>query len=169
MDYGVTIERAVGEWVWRAEVRHLTPEENKGRHGVYIDSWDANEVRPKAWEPGRMVSYKRSYAAPVEWRPLDKVGPLELSHGMIDLYPNDTVTVQIRDAVSDIVKDLHTRHPDERGPNGEIWNSYGHHSFKVTFRLTQGAVLPPVVVPPTLTIEQEIELLKTRVTALESR
>ena len=42
MDYGVTIERAVGEWVWRAEVRHLTPEENKGRH------------RRRAHEPSRM-------------------------------------------------------------------------------------------------------------------
>ena len=132
-------------------------------YGVTIDAWVAKGIRAQQVA----VVFKRGAMSALEHRQLDKYGPLELGHGMIDLYQNDTAAVWLAGVTSDVVYGLHTRHADERGPNGELWNSYGHHSFKVTFRLTQAEVLPPVVVPPVLTIEQEIELLKVRVTALE--
>jgi hypothetical protein len=165
MYYGVTIERVSGGLVWRAEVRHLTPDENRGKSGVYIDAFNEQGQRVE----GAHVRFNRSAASLVEYRALDKRGPLELGHGMIEMYINDTIGVSMVGGLSDIVWGMHTRHPDELGPGGEIWNSWGHHSFKVTFRLTQGAVLPPVVVPPTLSIEERVKLLEDRVTALEAR
>ncbi len=43
---------------------------------------------------------------------------------------------------------MHTNHPDEPGPGGELWNSVGHHSFHVVFQRTRqesdgGGVKPP--------------------------
>jgi len=35
---------------------------------------------------------------------------------------------------SDSVVGIHTMHGDELGPNGEIWNSNGHHSFYIKFQ-----------------------------------
>jgi len=49
---------------------------------------------------------------------------------------------------SDRVENLHTKHADEPGPNGEIWNSIGHHSFYVIFQRTRQGATPLIVEPP---------------------
>jgi hypothetical protein len=137
--YGVGIHAAPFGAAWRAvEVRHLTPEENKGRHAVYVDVID---------ETGREYSQAERFQYSIGWKwdggpdvapkPLDKPDtPLEQGHGNIDLYEHQTMSVWIVGDLmaSDRVVGFHVRHPDELGPNGEIWNSRGHHSFYVKFQ-----------------------------------
>lgn len=155
--YGAKIEptQATGR-VWRAvEVRHLSPDENRGGHAVYVHTVD---------EAGRRVrdvriAYTRGNGK-IEAAPLDKGdGPLEKGHGVVDIYKDDTIALSIIGAGDggDIVSGIHSRHPDEPGPNGENWNSWGHHSFYVKFQLSSGA---PVVEPPPVVkseVEQAIE------------
>ena len=123
---------------WRCVlVRHLTPEENKGRHGVYVDAVDSLGQRVRnlrlrigyTWE-GRQPTEK---AEPV---PLDKPDG-ETGHGVIDIYKGQKLSVWLTGdgLASDVVQGIHSNHPDELGPNGETWNSVGHHSFYVKFQI----------------------------------
>jgi hypothetical protein len=45
------------------------------------------------------------------------------------------------------VENLHTKHADEPGPNGELWNSIGHHSFYAVFQRTRQAAAPVSTMP----------------------
>lgn len=144
--YGVNIEAAPSGPAWRAVlVRHLTPEQNKSGQNVFITVADeegylyAQPVRAKfragwKWDGGPDLSV-----------PLDKpVGPMEKGHGNVVLSKGAVVSVwMIADGLpSDRVTGLHTNHADERGPNGEIWNSIGHHSFYVMFQKSTTVQLP---------------------------
>ena len=51
----------------------------------------------------------------------------------IPVYKGQTIAVWMGEH-SDVVIGLHTMHPDEFGPNGEKWNSAGHHSFYICFQ-----------------------------------
>lgn len=137
--YGVTVAPVTPgrNAFWRVvEVRHLSPTENKGRRGIYVDVIDANGKRvenPKlrlcySWE-GR----NQSELAPP--KAFDKRG--DTGHGMIDIYKGQVLSVWIAgDGLpSDVVQGIHSNHPDEPGPNGETWNSVGHHSFYIKFQL----------------------------------
>lgn len=142
--YNAIIERAtspVSGLYWRCvEVRHLSPDGNRGRHGVYVDAVDGAGQRVQnpylrigwTWE-GR----QSSQLAPS--RPLDKPDG-ETGHGMVDIYPGQRLSVWLADGLrkSDTVSNLHSMHADELGPGGEIWNSYGHHSFYLKFQLSHG-------------------------------
>ena len=43
-----------------------------------------------------------------------------------------------------MVENIHTNHPDQHGPGGEVWNSTGHHSFYVVFQRTKSVAAPVV-------------------------
>ena len=60
------------------------------------------------------------------------------------------VWVDGRGIPSDIVTNLHTDHPDEPAPSGELWNTKGHHSFYLKFQYQEGAVIVPPLDPPTV-------------------
>ena len=141
--YGVRLVEAdapVGETYWRViGVHHLTPEENRGKHNVYLEALDeaGQRVRdPFAWAgwtwDGRRPEER---ADPV---PLDK--PTNEPANNIVMYFGQIVSVWLNGlapdgtALSDRVQNLHTNHPDEPGPGGELWNSIGHHSFYVVFQ-----------------------------------
>lgn len=168
--YGVQIQELGNQNQphWSAElVTHLTPVENRGKQHVFVDVFDENNTRVHdsrlrigwTWE-GR----QQNQDAPP--KPLDKPGG-DFGHGNVDMYPSQTLTIWIEGdgLLSDSVVGFHTRHPDELGPNGEKWNSYGHHSFYVRFERLSGAVVVPPVEPP---IEPPSSDLGERVSALEA-
>lgn len=153
--YGVRIvsaEVAEGESYWRViGVHHLTPEENRGKHNVFLEALDENGQRvrnPIAWAGWTWEGRRPEEAAnPV---PLDK--PDNEPANNIVMHFGQIVSVWINGltpdaaAISDQVENCHTSHPDELGPSGEVWNSIGHHSFYVVFQRTRhegGIVEPP--------------------------
>ncbi len=175
LPYGVTIERVSGAGVWRVtECRHLPPEENRGGQNVFVNVFEEDGQRAQGLE----ISYQRSDGGRVEFAPLDKPdGPMEKGHGNVPIYPNDTITLTVSGQPRDIVRGIHTRHPDERGPNGETWNSWGHHSWLVTFQRMAGSVVEPEPEKPTepqpdpdqlARIEAMLVALTQRVTDIET-
>lgn len=153
--YGVRIEPVITNGAcWRAvEVRHLTPTQNRGKHNLFVDVVDA-QGRRVFDDRLRIAWYAYEGDTTADFTPLDKPDtPLELGDGNVDLYVNQTLTAFITgDGIpSDKVAGIHTRHADEPGPNGENWNSIGHHSFYVKFQRSTGGNKPtdPVDPPPT--------------------
>lgn len=142
LPYGVTIERIAASPAWRVtECRHLTPEENRGGQNVFVKAFEEDGRRAQ----GAQIAYRRGDGQPVGFASLDKPDnpAMEKGHGNIPIYPNDTITFfLVGHFDSDIVSGIHTRHPDEHGPNGETWNSWGHHSWIVTFWRMAGSVEP---------------------------
>ena len=143
--YGVEIveaDVAEGETYWKIiGVHHLLPEENRSKQNVFLEALD---------EAGQRIPHPFAWAG---WgwegmRPDERADPAHLDKphgepaGNIAVFPPQKVAVWIkglsRDAQdkSDRVKSLHTMHGDEHGPGGEVWNSYGHHSFYVVFQRT---------------------------------
>jgi hypothetical protein len=139
-----------GQLYWRAiGVRHLEPAENTGKHNLYAELLDeegkrvrdANVQLARGWEGQRpdekspLVRFDKGENEPATNVPIDR---------------NQKLWVAVAsDLPSDRVENLHTKHADEPGPNGELWNSIGHHSFYVVFQRTRSAgSTPPIVVPP---------------------
>lgn len=133
-------------------IHHLLPVENKGNRNVFITVLDENGNRVKApfyagWTWKDRQAHER--ADPVL---LDK--PSNEAMGNISVGSNQVVTIWIKgkriddNDLSDTVSNLHTLHADERGPNGETWNSIGHHSFYVVFQKTKKVITVPPVEPP---------------------
>ena len=168
--YGVQIEPVKNphQPYWRVRaVRHLAPDENRGRHNLYVDVVDQTGSRVQnarlriAW-----LAFAGDESATLT--PLDKPDTaMELGDGSVDLYTSQTLTAWIvGDGLpSERVTGIHTRHADERGPNGEVWNSYGHHSFYVAFeRIALGDTEPPIEPPEE---RPEATGLEARVARLE--
>ena len=140
--YGVRIVKAdvaEGETYWKVVgVHHLLPDENRSNHHVYLEVLDetGQRIKPMAW-------------ADFTWegrRPGEVAGPVQLDKpdneaaGNIALHDGQKATVWMkgltRDAQdkSDRVENLDIVHPDEPGPQGELWNTIGHHSFYIVFQ-----------------------------------
>ena len=125
--YGVEVQSYNPARYKLVAVRHLSPAENKGRHHVYVDVFD---------EGGQRVAGVHALAqhdGVIRSFPLDK-RPGE-PMGNTPIYPGERLSVYIDGSKSDIVYNIHTGHPDELGPNGETWNSWGHHSFYLRFEM----------------------------------
>lgn len=143
--YNVGLEPAsvaVGQQYWRViGIHHLTPEENRGNHVVYVDVVDENGNRMPnqdlhlawGWE-GQRADER------VEPRRFDK--PPEEPATNVEMYSGQNVWIRVGgDGLpSDTVLNLHTKHADEPGPNGENWNSIGHHSYYVLFQRAQQGI-----------------------------
>lgn len=148
--YGVKIQPTGGEPAWRVlGVHHLTPEENMGKHNIYVDVLDSNNKRyPPSTGIGIGWDWEGRFdTQPAPKKPLDK--PDNEPHGNVDIYRGMKIKVWISHTVqSDLVTGLSSDLPDELGPNGEIWNSVGHHSFYILFKLQEdGIIIPPPVDP----------------------
>ncbi len=145
--YAMRLEQAAettGGDCWRVVgVHHLTPEENRGNHVVYVDLLDeqGNPLRDEqiqlqwGWE-GQRPDEK------VDPRRFDK--PTDEPGTNVEIYSGQLLWVRVAGAglASDTVANLHTKHADEPGPQGENWNSIGHHSFYILFqRRRQGEVI----------------------------
>lgn len=141
--YGVGIHTApvaAGEAYWKVVgIHHLTPEENRSRHNIYVDVLDEAGNRRKDvlvgwnWEGN-------SGAAPQPKR-LDKPDnepgcDIPISEGTFKLW--------IMGEPSDEAFGFHYRHADEPAANGELLNTKGHHSFYVVFQQTRKGAVQPV-------------------------
>lgn len=142
--YGVRIVPAVvspGQEYWRViGVHHLAPAENQGKRNVFLDILDGTGQR--AHNPALSLQWGWEGQRPDEPsppKPFDK--PEDEPATNLDLYSGQRVYVAVSGdgCPSDRVENLHSNHPDELGPQGQTWNSIGHHSFYVVFQRTQKA------------------------------
>jgi len=147
--YGVRVIPASvdnGNLYWRAvEVRHLSADENRGKHNVFVRALD--ETGARVHEPNLRVAWTwegRRDDEQAEPKSLDKRDG-ELGHGDIDLYKGQHAEVWLTgDGLAcDHVANLHTDHEAaERTSDGQDGNTRFHHSFLVTFRRTRKSGAP---------------------------
>lgn len=145
--YGVRIaqaDAATGDHYWRViGVHHLTPDENKRRHHVYVDLLDEQGQRVSDPNLRLAFNWEGNQEPPPEPKRLDK--PANEPAADVPLNKEATYRVWVTGAgPSDTVTDLHTRHPDENDSQGEAQNTIGHHSYYVVFQRARKAA--PVVV-----------------------
>ena len=131
---------------WQAiNVRHLSADENRGKHNVYVRALDENGQRDR--NPALRAAYTWEGRQPEENAPpraLDK-GDADIGHADIDVYKGQHIEVWLEgDGLpSDHVLNLHTEHEGaEKTSDGEDGNYRYHHSFLVTFQRTRHAAPP---------------------------
>lgn len=162
--YGITVERTtVGGVAWRLTgIEKLPAHENMGRHAVYVNAFNTDGTRAKNVYAQAIQAFASSESPVVA--PLDKPdSPYEQGHGNIPMYREGTYTVFVREGLmaSDKVHGLHTRHPDEN--EGNTW---GHHSFRLTFKRSRADTSPPPTEPPPVTTEQRLSEVERQLAAL---
>lgn len=145
--YGVSVVKAPAGPAWRCiGVYHLAPEQNRGRHNVFIEVLDEHGNRTR----NPVVNWTWYMDAPTQTVKLDK--PDNEPATDIPVQASYTVTLRVNGGglPSDSVGNIHTRHGDEYF-NGEKLNYTGHHSFYVVFQRQGSAVIlpPDPVDPPT--------------------
>lgn len=154
--YGVSVV-GVPSATWKVKsVRKLTPDENKGKHHVYINVLDENGNRiidsnlkiGWGWEGQRQDENAPPYL-------LDKN---EQYAANVPIWRGQIISVWVEGEPSDIVKGMHTSHPAEIGSDGKAGSDYGHHSFEVIFEYSNSVILPepPIEPPTTKTLEQRV-------------
>lgn len=130
-----------GAGCWRLiGVYHLSPDENRSRHNAFVEVLDENGQRVK--DPNLRVGWSWAGRSSDQIAPpklLDKpdaepAGDVPIEKGMdLELW------IEGDGCPSDRVHNLHTRHADEPGPGGELWNTIGHHSYYVVFQRLSSA------------------------------
>ncbi len=120
-----------GEKYWACiGAYHLTPQENNGKHNLFLEALDENNNRvfktafKWGWE-GQGINE----ASPDV---IDDKPPNELAN--LAIWANQIIWAGIRDAIpSGEVHKVRSTHPDE-APG----NTWGHHSFFVAFKRVTG-------------------------------
>ena len=157
-DYGVNVIKAPTGPAWRCiGIFKLAPQENRGRHNVFLDVLD--ELGNRTRQP--IINWTWYMDAPTQTVRLDK--PDGEPAADIPVEKSYTVTLRVNGGglASDSVGDIHTRHADE----GE-GNTYGHHSFYVVFQRQPGDILTSPTEKPTTPSD---DALTQRVAALEAQ
>ena len=142
--YGVTVEPATvapGTTYWRlTRVHHLSPDENRGRHHIYLDAIKADGSRAFntqahiAWEGGEHTTT------------LDK--PLNEPAADFPMFKWQKCTAQMQGMPGDKAHGISSSHPDEPNPdNSQSGNTLFHHSFLVIF---QEVIAPQTVTTGTI-------------------
>lgn len=139
--YGVSVRPApvtTGETYWQVVgIHHLTPEENRSRHNIFVDALDEQGQRIRDLQIGWNWEGNGDTPAP---RRLDK--PANEPGCDIPLF-DGVFRLWVVGAPSDEAFGFHYRHADEPATNGELLNTFGHHSFYVVFqRARKDAVQP---------------------------
>jgi len=109
---------------------HLTPDENSGKHVLYLEAMDENNNRVF----GTAFKWGWEGQRPDEPSPdlIDDKPPNELVNLVI--WANQIIWAGVRDTIpSGEIKNVRSTHPDE--PPGNTW---GHHSFYVAFKRVEG-------------------------------
>lgn len=158
-DYGVIVSNIDNPLYDVIGVHHLRPDENRGNHHIFID------VLCKPEQDG---GPKRIMNAVVNWTWEDRtqsglpdpvlIGKPENEIAALPFFSG--VKINIWHPAGNGVTGLTAVHPDELGPNGEKWNSIGHHSFLVVFQeIGSGVVIPPP--PPPVEDESVLRIKKS--------
>lgn len=146
-DYGARVQEAdapPGATYWKiVGVRHLSPDENRGKHNIFVDAIDESGQRVR--NPDLRIAYTwegRRDDEPAPPKPLDK--PDNEPAGNLDVYKGQIITAWLQgDGLpSDRVAGLHTDHDDEPASDGGNGNTRFHHSFHVLFQRAQKAAAP---------------------------
>lgn len=144
--YGVTINPITpvpSEPYWRCVgVYHLKPTENRGGHYAFC------AVRGEAGARVQNAIISANNNGLLSEAKCDK--PDDEPDTNVPMRFGDTLTLRVAFAGlrSDTVSGIHTRHADEPGPGGELWNSIGHHSFFMVWQLTIAGTEPEPPEPP---------------------
>jgi hypothetical protein len=152
--YDVTIEPANvpdGAWYWKIiGVHHLLPNENDGKHNLFMDALDENGGRMAEKVAWTWVGKRADELAPAIVLNQPDTDPA----GNLAIWMNQTISARIDHQYSDTISNVHTRHADE-----PIGNSVGHHSFYVVWQWTKKEEKPkPPVVPPPADSAEEVLL-----------
>lgn len=148
--YAASIVKTSAGTAWRCiGIYHLKPEENNGRHNVFVEVLDEGGNRTRAPQ----IAWTWWLDAPTQYRKLDKPDSEPAADIPIDSGATITLRVDGLGIPSDSVGNLHTRWADEGSGN-----SWGHHSYYVVFQLQRkGVIVTPPIEPPT-TPEQPSDL-----------
>lgn len=139
--YGVRIVPAAvatGQEYWHVvSVRHLSAEENRGKHSIFVDALDAAGQRER--NPALRIGWTwegRRGDEVADPKPLDK--PANEPAGNVDINRGQIIQIWLEGdgRPSERVENLHTDHPDETASEGP-GNPRFHHSFHVIFQRTQ--------------------------------
>lgn len=129
-------------------IHHLTPEENRSKHNLYLDVIDPSGKRlPERIEWGWSGQRQNETANPVL---LDK--PANEPSGNISIGGFQIVWAKVLGKPSDRIWGVTTGLPDE-GPNQ--WNTWGHHSYYCVFMWTEGIKVPPLPTVPPVPSEED--------------
>jgi hypothetical protein len=130
----VPVEIPEGTTYWRAiRVHHLTPDENQGRHHIFLDALD--EAGDRSFGAQAHVTWPGGEQTITVDKPLGEPGT------NFPMWKWQICAVEMLGLPSDRVENLHTGHPDE--PPG-LNNTLFHHSFEVVYqRAVKGATEPP--------------------------
>ncbi len=131
--YGVAVEEAQvapGARYWRVRrVHHLTPEENGGRHHIFIEALTPDGQR--AFQSQARITWEGGEQTVTIDKPLGEPG------ANFPMWKWQVCAVEMLGLPSDRVRNLHTAHPDEPNPDGsQSGNTLFHHSFLVEFQET---------------------------------
>lgn len=163
--YGVSIQAATQKSVWRCiGAYHLTPDQNRGRHNVFVEVLDESGKRTR----NATIKWRWYMDAPIQTRLLDK--PDDEPAADIPLEAPMTVSIYLdgEGLPSDNVGNLHSRHGDEKGSGGETFNSYGHHSVYLVFQRQKGGVVIIIDPPDETDLAAEVAALKKRLNGYDS-
>ncbi len=154
--YGVTTERVdapPGTTYWRVRrVHHLGPQENGGRHHIYLDAVD--EAGQRVYNSQAKITWEGGEFTVTVDKPTSEPG------ANYPMYKWQTCTVVMLGAPSDAVHGLSASHPDEPNPDGSSsGNTLFHHSFLVEFEraVAEGTAPEPSPTPSPLPIQGMIQ------------
>ena len=153
--YGVRVDAAneldASATYWRCvDVHHLSADENRGRHCVFVRALDESGDRMS--DPSLRIAWTWEGRTPGESAEpirLDKPDG-EIGHGLVDISPNQRIEVWLAgdELASDHVANLHIDHDVvENTSDGAEGNSRFHHSFLITFQRALVPVQPAAEEP----------------------
>jgi hypothetical protein len=136
-DYGVAITAAVvapGSWYWQVvRVHHLTPEENRGNHHIYVDILDpmlgdgSNPNGARVYGARARVTWDGGEQIITVDKPQNEPGT-NFPMWKWQVCAAEALGLPGLELPSDRVTGMHTGHPDE-APGNTLF----HHSFSITF------------------------------------
>jgi hypothetical protein len=134
--YGVVVEEAQvepGTTYWQVRrVHHLTPDENNGRHHIYIEALTPDGKR--AFQSRARITWDGGEQTVTVDKPLPEPGT------NFPMWKWQVCTVEMLGMPSDKVRNLHTAHPDEPNPDGSTsGNTLFHHSFLIEYQQVTAA------------------------------
>jgi hypothetical protein len=146
--YGVEIQPAAvppGGWYWQAAwVHHLTPDENVGKHHIYMDLYESVQDEQQRWK----LQQLRGGELRVTWQDHgEEIVTIEKPAGEpgtnMPLWREQICTVWAlglpgAQLPSDAVTGIHTNHPVEG-----TGNSPQRHSFSIVFQKVQAPAVEP--------------------------